>query len=413
MRCLTPTVSMINLKPKFVRVESVPIRQTVSLKDLIKGKVVGATNAFPDRKEAPAPSSQAPSQPPKQAAQKGATLKTIVAKETVSTKNSFPERKGVNPPSSQATSQQMKQYTQQGSSLKAVMIQSTAKSSNNAFPDRKEAPAPSSQAPIPATTSANFGSSLKKVMTKDTASSANVFPERKAAPPPSSQAPKPKNQAASGDHIKEGLTLRRYTQTKRASTPLGRMLADETSTEPPTQTVSVKKSSTEIATVVQPAKGSSSFANLASLVGNSQALANRDRNTVNQARTTTTKLGDIANPDAKFGVGAPPKIEVHATSTAPDSTAGSTTQPPETKAEKRPVAKEDASPAPPANKKDAASDSQKSTPPEKATKSSSGSFSNLSSILQSRDSRSTTPTINRDRASVSLFPEKSKYISFT
>jgi hypothetical protein len=368
---------MVNRKPKYVRVTSEPARQTASLKNLVKGKEVGASNAFPDRKETPAPSSQASSRPLKQVIRRGSSLKTIVTKET--------------------------------------------HSSNNAFPQRKEAPAPSSQAPAPASTKeVQKGPSLKTIITKEPLTSNNAFPERKTAPPPSSQAPShPKKQPASGDHVSEGLTLRRYTQTRKASTPLGG-LANPSSTESPRNDVSSfseKSVSPERPTVKTANHAPSSFANLSNLVGNGKNSINRDRSTVNQARTTSTKLGDMANP-SNVEVEPPTKITVSTTMPATKNTETESIESKDPKIEVKRIgdrqeafqrellssrlAYEKAKPSGPQKKQ---SSETVSVPP--------ASFSNLSAILQRRDKRSITPTINRDRASVSLFPEKSKLLSTT
>lgn len=358
-------------KPKYVRVTSEPARQTASLKNLVKGKEVGASNAFPDRKAAPAPSSQAPSRPLKQVIRRGSSLKAIVTKE------SHP--------------------------------------SNNAFPQRKEAPAPSSQAPAPASTEdIQKGPSLKKIMTKEPVTSNNSFPERKTAPPPSSQTPsQPRKQPASADHVNEGLTLRRYTQTRKASTPLGG-LANPSSTESARSAAfsfSEKPVSIEKPTVKK-ANASSSFANLSNLIGNSKNSINRDRSTVNQARTTSTKLGDMANP-SNVEVGPPTKITV---SPAISATQNTETESIESNAPKTEVKKNgDRQEAFQRKLLSSRLAYERSKPSASQKKQSSESvsvplrsFSNLSSILQGRDKRSITPTINSDRASVSLFPEKSK-----
>lgn len=384
------------------------------MKDLIKGKEVGSQNAFPQRKGAPAPSTQAPSQPSNQATQKASPLKAIVTNDTSSPKQVFPERKRAAAPSSQGASASVRYHKssqQSSSSLKNVVTQNIV-STTNAFPERKEAPAPSSQAPSPAAAQINqqAGPTLKTIVAKDTTPN-NAFPERKVAPSPSSQAPPPK-QSASGDHAREGLTLRRYTQTRKASTSLGDLANPSAGTqEPPTQvqasveeTTTVKKqveaSVDEAPNAKKPAvKKGSSFANLASLVGNGPVV-NRDRSTVNQARSVSTKLGDIAkNPAAhREEAQAVPKKEVL-----------------ETKELVPKVKSNDADPQEAFQRALLSSRlaNGKTTENVKAAKetvpsSSSKGFSSLSAIIQGRDKRSIAPTINRDRSKSSLFPESSE-----
>ena len=382
---------------------------------------MGGKNAFPERQAAPAPSTQAPSQPSNQATQNASPLKAIVAKES-SPKQAFPERKRAPVPSSQGSISSVRNLqTAQSSSLKNVVAQATV-STNNAFPERKQAPQPSSQAPAPTAASLSkgrTGPSLKTIVAKDTVASTNAFPERKTAPPPSSQAP-PQKQSASGDQAREGLTLRRYTQTRKASTSLGGLAnasVDEAKEPPKPVPAAVNKAAAAAQSVPVSAKkeesarkplakSGSSFANLASLVGNGPVV-NRDRSTVNQARSVSTKLGDIAkNPAAHRETGKEKEaVESKvATQTKTDGDAQEAFQ-------RELLSKQLAN--------DKSGDSKTSSNEKKAKKAQPSKnedavpgkgFSSLSAIIQGRDKRSITPTINKDRSKSSLFPEPSECV---
>ena len=405
-----------NSQPKYVRIESnEPPKQTASLKDLIKGKETGAQNAFPQRKGAPAPSTQAPSQPSNQATQKTSPLKAIISKGISSSKQVFPERKRAAAPSSQgaSTSVRYQKSNQQGSSLKNVLAQTNAASTtSNAFPERKEAPAPSSQAPSPAAPKQQGGQSLKTFIAKDNTPN-NAFPERKAAPSPSSQAPPPK-QSASGDHAREGLTLRRYTQLRKASTSLGGLANSSNggTPEPPKQQVEASTDETPKKQVEVPAKKEtptkksavkkgSSFANLASLVGNGPVV-NRDRSTVNQARSVSTKLGDIAKNPAAHREEAKQKEEEVDLTKKEEYVESKDVDPQE--AFQRALLSSQL-----ANGKATNPPSSGKATKETTSLSPSKGFSSLSAIIQGRDRKSITPTINRDRSKSSLFPESSEW----
>ena len=381
------------------------------MKDLLKGQEIRGQPSFPQRKEAPSPSTQAPSQPSNQEIPKAASLKTIVAKDNSNPKQAFPKRKQAPAPSSQAASSSVRyqKISQQSSSLKNVAAKTNSPTSNP-FPDRKNSPPPSSQAQATVTQAedeSETGPSLKTMVAKDTAMSTNAFPERKKSPAPSSQAPLPK-QSASGDHEREGLTLRRYTQTRKASTSLGGLANSSGDQAQPTlvQTVDNQADDQEPPAV----RKKLSFANLASLVSNGDVI-NRDRSTVNQARSAGTKLGDIAkNPAAHR--------EVIRTATV------AATKSPEKEVVQVKVAESEseASVDPQeafqralltsrlANSKIMHSDN-KMLPLQEANNSdipSSTGFSSLSAIIQVRDRRLITPTINKDRSKNSLFPDKSK-----
>lgn len=333
-------------------------------------------------------------------------------------KRTFPERKKAPAPSSQGTSSSVRyqQATKKTSSLKNVVVQNTASSTaSNSFPERKDPPAPSSQAPTPSAVT-QTGPSLKTIVAKDKTVT-NAFPERKASSPPSSQAPPPKR-AASGDQVREGLTLRRYTQTRKASTSLGG-LANTASVETegkPKQSASANKVEDAVQSVPVSAKkeesarmpvikSGSSFANLASLVGNG-SVVNRDRSTVNQVRAVSTKLGDIAKnptgPSSKSSenmLSAQPKQSIEAMPEGDPQEAFQRALLSEQLANDKRPAKGNRASKPLSTKTEEA-------PPSKG-------FSSLSAIIQGRDKRSIPPTINRDRAKSSLFPESSKYFHIT
>ena len=244
------------------------------------------------------------------------------------------------------------------------------------------------------------------MVAKDTAASINAFPERKKSPAPSSQAPPPK-QSASGDHEREGLTLRRYTQTRKASTSLGGIAnssGDQTQ-QTPSEAVANQADDYEPAvnkaTPETPAvRKQSSFANLASLVSNGDVV-NRDRSTVNQARSVGTKLGDIAkNPAVHRHVER--TSSVAATKSIAKSEAKASVDPQE--AFQRALLTSQL-----ANGKMASN--KKILPLQEGKGSdipSSTGFSSLSAIIQSRDRRSITPTINKDKSKNSRFSDHSK-----
>jgi hypothetical protein len=359
-------------------------------------------NAFPKRKQAPSPSTQAPSQPSSQYSQNTSPLKNIIVTDPTP-KRAFPERKKAPAPSSQ------------GASSSVLNQQATKKTS---FPERKEPPAPSSQAPSPSAVS-QTGPSLRTIVAKET-TTPNAFPERKASLSPSSQAPPPKR-AASGDQEREGLTLRRYTQTRKASTSLGGLAntAPAETDVKPNQSASVVNKVADAAQSVPVSakkeesarkpilKSGSSFANLASLVGNG-SVVNRDRSTVNQVRSVSTKLGDIAkNPAGRV--------------TEKDSSSKSSEKENSAQTKQSTVAVPEGDPQEAfqrvllskqiANDKDAGKGNMATKTPstKKEEASRSKGFSSLSAIIQGRDKRSITPTINRDRAKSSLFPEPSEY----
>ncbi|KAL3796158.1 hypothetical protein HJC23_000661 [Cyclotella cryptica] len=356
----------VGTKPKYVRVTNEPAQRTASLKNLIKGKVGDAGNTFMNRKGAGAPSSQALLPLSKQVAQKGTSLKNVIV----------------------------------GKSL----------TPGNAFPKRNNPPAPSSQAPSPSSSKPDVdrGSLLKNVvMAKDSPSPA--FPEKKTAPSPSSQAPSQSSKmSASNDHVREGLSLRRYTQTRKVSTSLGGLAntSSSKSTKDSAPEISDKIKKTEEVVVPLAKPASSSFANLSNLIGVKNDRS-RDRRTVNQARSTSTKLGDIAKVDPDLGTRAQPEISM--------ATGLKSTQVNEVESTKSYVDTSDQQEAfqrellssQLANKKRSAPVAQKTLSQSDSSKNP-PSFSNLSAILQGSEKRPVAPTINRDRASASLFPEKSE-----
>jgi hypothetical protein len=155
-------------------------------------------------------------------------------------------------------------------------------------------------------------------------------------------------------------------------------------------------------------KAASSFANLASLVGGNIPNLNRDRSTVNQARSVSTKLGDMAkNPAAHREVKQPATKEKDAVQSKESTPAAKSnadsqeafqrallsSQIANGKATAATVATDDKMTAP--STKDSAAPAPKG-------------FSSLSGIIQGRDKRSITPTVNKDRSKSSLFPEPSE-----
>jgi hypothetical protein len=154
-------------------------------------------------------------------------------------------------------------------------------------------------------------------------------------------------------------------------------------------------------------KAASSFANLASLVGGNIPNLNRDRSTVNQARSVSTKLGDMAkNPAAHREVKQPATKEKDAVQSKESTPAA------KSNADSREAFQRALLSSQIANGKATVATDDKMTAP--TTKDSAApapkGFSSLSGIIQGRDKRSITPTVNKDRSKSSLFPEPSEYV---